>query len=130
MSRDPNQLFVINAISRNGIAEELSSIISMMQMTHHAGKIELLPDDDDLTDEICQAYASAIGNIDPSDSEEFVSDQEHKAMLEALESMGWVELPKEDDDVAERLALLAEIADFERQLTLKRARLQQIENIF
>jgi hypothetical protein len=52
---DPNALFVVNALSRSGIAENLNSQL---------GREEFAPDDSRLTDEFCARYAATIGRID------------------------------------------------------------------
>jgi len=53
---DPKQLFVISAISREGIAEELSEIME--------GGEGIKPDDPKLTDEFCQEFANGLYQIE------------------------------------------------------------------
>lgn len=57
--RDPNQVFVISAITRAGIAEDLNEWLE-------EGTLEdrLAIDDDRLTDEICAEYAQKVGEVD------------------------------------------------------------------
>lgn len=126
MARDPKQLFVMNSCTRQDIAADLSSIAECAEYTHPSGQNTVLPDDDRLTDEICQAFADAIGYLDPSYSEEAIEEGEHNAAIAALESMGFVHVEEEYD---ESVDLLREISELEHELTLKRARLMQIDEL-
>jgi hypothetical protein len=58
---DPTTLFVVNALSRSGIAENLNSQL---------GREEFTAGDDRLTDAFCSRYAAAIGVLDCLDVHE------------------------------------------------------------
>lgn len=60
---DLNQLFVIKAIARYVIADELNEYLDLT-----ANKERLAPDDDRLTDEICRKYAAGLAELDGSDA--------------------------------------------------------------
>lgn len=127
MSRDPNQVFVIAALTREGIMESLQYVLECSEgdLKHPTGPQDLLKDDDRLTDEICQEYARALGDIDPLDSEETVSEAEHNAAIFALKAMGYVEeelTPAEK----ERKEILEWFSAYEKQLVKHRARLQEL----
>lgn len=119
MPLNPKQLFVISAISRAGVAQDLSGTQEYCGYKHPVGPQEIAEDDDRLTDEICQAYADAISEIDYSDSEEFVAQVEQNAICEALEAMGYVQCESSDDEL--RRALQDEIRAYETMLATKRA---------
>lgn len=58
---DPKKLFVVNAITREEIANDLNNYLDCN------GAItsdRLQPDDDRLTDAICEAYSKDLGNIE------------------------------------------------------------------
>lgn len=55
MSHDPKQLFIVSTISREGIAEELSTVMD-------DGAIA--PDDPRLTDAFCEEYAAGLYAIE------------------------------------------------------------------
>ena len=124
MPLDPKQLFVVNAICRAGIASELSGTRECCGYKHPIGPQEIAEDDDRLTDEICQAYADAIGEIDYSDSEEFTSDVEQNAICEALEAMGYIQCDSDDDEL--RRILQDEIKAYETILATKREALAML----
>jgi len=128
MSRDPNQVFVIAALTREGIMESLQYVLEYSEgdLKHPTGPQDLLKDDDRLTDEICQEYARALGDIDPLDSEETVLEAEHNAAIFALKAMGYVEeelTPAEK----ERIEILEWFSAYEKQLVKHRARLQELD---
>jgi len=128
MSLDPAQMFVMNAIPRNLIAENLENVRMYCGFHHPTGPQEIAGDDDRLTDEICQKYADAIGSIDSSYSEDGADECEHTAICTALEAIGYVQEDDEDGD-DERTVLLREIYEAEQLLALKRARVQQLDNM-
>ena len=76
MSLDPTQLFVVNAISRGGFADDLNELF-----TNTAPEPEFAQDDDRLTDAICQKYADALGDMD-EDNPSY--DEKHAELLVAL----------------------------------------------
>jgi len=123
MKKDPNQVFVINAVTRRDIVGDLQSIIEYTCFKHPTGPQDISEDDDRLTDAICQDYANALSDIDESYDEETAEEIRNKAIVTALEAMGFVQ--EEFDD--EREQLLAEIRATEHSLVLKRARLMQLE---
>lgn len=83
MSLNRTQLFVINAITRERIADDLNDYLD-----GYSKPRLLSPDDDRLTDAICTEYAEAIGTIDPDLSEGDQDEQLAEAQHNALLSMG------------------------------------------
>jgi len=81
--RDSKQLFTTNAVTREGIAEELNLTLECCELEER-----IAPDDDRLTDEICQQYADAIGGIDELDVEENVTEAEASICERILKAMG------------------------------------------
>src|SRR5262245_15952692 len=58
MALDSNDRFIVSVVTRGGIAEELND---------HLERPEFRPADDRLTDEVCRAYAEALGELDGHD---------------------------------------------------------------
>ena len=81
--RDPKQLFVINAVTREGIAEDLNDTLD-----GYANEERFTPNDDRLTDEICAAYAAALGNIDEDMPRAAQEDAACNAAEAAIEATG------------------------------------------
>ncbi len=123
---NPEQLFVMNAISRQGIAEMLRNVIDYASFQiMNDGQQELTNDDERLTDELCQQFAKDIG--EQYDSEEEADEAEHNACVLALEEMGYRQLEEDHDEIQERHMLVKTIADLEFDLTQKRALLMQLD---
>lgn len=57
---DPDQLFVVSAIKRSGIAEALNEYLESLETTTE----RLKENDPRLTDEVCRAYADELGDIE------------------------------------------------------------------
>ena len=80
---DPKQLFVVSAITRESIAEDLNVILEVSDVDDR-----LLPDDDRLTDEVCREYAKELGEID-LDLPQFAQDEEEVLLCErVIKSIG------------------------------------------
>ena len=127
MNLDPDQVFVINAITRSGIAEDLQDIRTACNYKHPTGQQTIALDDERLTDELCQDYADALGQIDFYYSEESAEEASHNAACILLEAMGYVQEYSDDDQ--EREALRDEISRDEIVLAMKRARLQHLDEL-
>lgn len=69
---DPKKLFVVSAVSREGIAEALNEYLDDNEALTDD---RLQFDDDRLTDEICEAYATGLGEIDLQDSTEAMVEE-------------------------------------------------------
>jgi len=74
MGREQNQEFKIKTITRASIATEINNHIDIAQFT---GQNELTPDDDRLTDELCQNYADFLRH-----SFEITNDEDDQALAE------------------------------------------------
>jgi hypothetical protein len=72
MALDSNDRFIVATVTRGGIAEELND---------HLERPEFRPDDDRLTDEVCRAYAEALGELDDHDPG---FDEAYCALLDRL----------------------------------------------
>ena len=129
MTRDPNQLFVMNAVTRKQIRDEVEEVRGCCGYKHPIDPQEVAENDYRLTDEICQAYADALGNIDISQSEDSAEEESHNAVCIVLEAMGYVCEDDVDDEDDERKALLEEILQTENALAQRRARLQQLDRL-
>lgn len=90
---DPNQLFVISAISREGIAEDLNDYV----LAHGViTEPPLAEGDPRLTDEICNEYAELLGNINcehEDDEDEAVASLQY----EFCKRLG-LPVPEDDDE--------------------------------
>lgn len=126
MTRDPDQLFVMNAVTRKQIRNEVEEIRECCGFKHPIDPQTVAENDYRLTDEICQAYADALGNIDVSYDEDSAEQASHNAVCVVLEAMGYV---AEDDEYDEREPLLVEIQIAENHLAMKRARLAQLDRL-
>lgn len=91
MSSDPKKLFVINAIDRKGVAEELNDYLE-----DHGQKRVVADDDDRLTDEICQRYADSLASIDEDESEDVRDEIAASFCYDILDSLGLIE--EEDEE--------------------------------
>lgn len=67
---DPNQVFIISAISRKQIAEDLNEFLDEQEV---AGD-RLTPDDDRLTPELCREYADSLYYVDRMNEQEVVDE--------------------------------------------------------
>jgi len=130
MNLDPDQVFVINAITRSGIAEDLQDIRTACNYKHPTGQQTIALDDERLTDELCQDYADALGQIDFYYSEESAEEASHNATCILLEAMGYVD---EDDELSatdiERQEILEWIEACEEQLVKYRAQLRRLDEV-
>ena len=126
MVRDPEQLFVMNAITRKWIAENLQDCRKFCGYKHPIGPQEIAEDDDRLTDEICEAFAKAVGEIDQDFNEETQDDLERTIITNTLEAMGYV-AEEEDEEEAYRAALIREVSVLESELARKRAMLDKMK---
>lgn len=127
MSLNPQQLFIIQSISRQDIAETLSDSLDWIGYVHKDGDLTFLDICERLTDEICQKYADMLSEIDYiGDSVEYTSDQEHDAIRYVLEQLGYVE--KETEQVDEIELLYHDILATERVLNEKRNRLELLKS--
>jgi hypothetical protein len=88
---DASKLFVISAISRKGIAEDLNDWLEIREFEQHVAD-----DDDRLTDAICTAYAAALGEIDPDLGEDWETDEVDRIQGETLKAIG-IEYVEEDE---------------------------------
>jgi hypothetical protein len=64
------QTFVVTSITRAAIADELNAQLDYVRDVDGEDLHEFKDDDARLTDEVCQAYAAFIGNLDPFDLSE------------------------------------------------------------
>ena len=84
---DPNQVFIVSALSRKGIAEELNEYLD------NCGLDTVFTEDDDrLTDEICTTLAKKQGEMDMCEaavSEQGRAEHWSDALCEALLSLGF-----------------------------------------
>lgn len=55
---DPQKRFVISSLSREQIAEQANELIDSLGINDH-----VQPDDDRLTDDVCQAYCDELETI-------------------------------------------------------------------
>lgn len=84
---DPTEIFVVNTITRQAIAGDLSFYLDMNGVPRDEEYIT--EDDDRLTPEVCREYAHALGNIDLQDlSEEDGHDAELELMRATLLKIG------------------------------------------
>ncbi len=86
MPLDRTQRFVMNAITREGIAEALNDTIDGYELDVP----RFTPNDDRLTDVICTEYAKGIGDIGEEDL-----DGEAEVCEDILEQLGLYN-PEED----------------------------------
>lgn len=95
MALDKDKLFIIHAISREEIAEDLNQYLKGYDPNDEA-EDEFKPDDPRLTDEFCAKYAAELGKIqDDTNSSDWAEELETRIISEALEfSFGIV---REDD---------------------------------
>ncbi len=59
MSLDPKKLFVVSAVTREGIAADLNDYLQNCE-----DERRVTDDDDRLTDEVCQYYADLVSEIE------------------------------------------------------------------
>lgn len=85
MSRDPNERFVINAITRAQIAADLNEHIAN---TTGSEAEHVKPNDARLTLKICQNYADALANIDEDMSETQREEACANACHQTLQAIG------------------------------------------
>jgi hypothetical protein len=93
---DPEKLFVVSAISRRGIAEDLNGYLEQ-----HNDEPRLLSDDSRLTDAICKAYATELGNVDMDLPEEAVEEEFCRIQSELLANLGLLEEEKPSEGDAD-----------------------------
>jgi len=86
MSRDPEQRFIVEWTTRKDIAEALNDYLDT---TTGSPPERLEPDDDRLTDEVCEAYGKAMGHVNIFYDEPDTADAERcEANDEALKACG------------------------------------------
>lgn len=123
MTRDPNQLFVINAIKLSDIVENCNDGIENGGWEHPDGNNSLTVDDERLTDKLCQEFADSLaGSFEDEDQE---IENEVNAVNNLLEAMGFIY----QEDPADELAnvLQTQIEQLENELAAKKAMLQGLQ---
>jgi hypothetical protein len=100
-----NKLFTTNAISRKNIADDLNEYLEENGVGDDGKRY--LEDDDRLTDEVCAAYAAAIGNLDEDLPESLLEEEYASIKYTTLTSLGCI--PK--DEPEEQAAQMRRVVD-------------------
>jgi len=120
MAHDQHKMFIINQTSREDIADVANSMLSFLEHKHPSGNTYVSCDDSLLTDEICQKFATRLGEIDiANDSPEFIARQQDEAARALLSDIGFVD--PADINNSERPAnkILSEIVQLRKELDEK-----------
>lgn len=97
---DPKAKFTVYSVTREEIAEELNDFYN----GYDEGENVLAPDDDRLTDEVCQAFANKLAEIDASELTQSQHDEADAELFhDTLVSLGF-DMTARDAELDQRWA--------------------------